>query len=154
MFCNFIKKKLQYRCFPVKFVKLLRISISKNICKRLLAYFHYDYLHHFHYHHFHCNCKMHLYCLRILLTNLVDCNMILCLFQLNFAYFFRHIIFSSFIPSFLFFTRSKRTQNSFTTTGQISDVLFILYLKLFTLPYLYLIAYTYLHLLFILMFSL
>ena len=40
--CNFITKELQYRCFPVKFAKFLRISILKNIYKGLLLYFHYD----------------------------------------------------------------------------------------------------------------
>ena len=30
---------LQHSCFPVKFAKLLRTSISKNICKRLLLVF-------------------------------------------------------------------------------------------------------------------
>ena len=34
--CNFIKKRLQCKCFPVKFVKFWRISILKNICERLL----------------------------------------------------------------------------------------------------------------------
>ena len=34
--CNFIKKKLQHRCFRVKFEKFLRTLILKNICKRLL----------------------------------------------------------------------------------------------------------------------
>ena len=34
--CNFIKKRLQHNCFPVKFVKFLRTHILKNICKRLL----------------------------------------------------------------------------------------------------------------------
>ena len=34
--CNFIKKRLQHRYFPVKFAKLLRTPILKNICKRLL----------------------------------------------------------------------------------------------------------------------
>ena len=29
--CNFIKKRLQHRCFPVKFEKLLRTPILKNI---------------------------------------------------------------------------------------------------------------------------
>ena len=31
-----IKKRLQYRCFPVKFAKFLRTLILKNICERLL----------------------------------------------------------------------------------------------------------------------
>ena len=35
--CNL--KRLQYRCFPVKFPKFLRAPILKNICKRLLLYF-------------------------------------------------------------------------------------------------------------------
>ena len=34
--CNFIKKRLQRRCFPVKFAKFLRTPILKNICERLL----------------------------------------------------------------------------------------------------------------------
>ena len=34
--CNFIKKRLQHRCFPVKFAKFLRTPILKNICGRLL----------------------------------------------------------------------------------------------------------------------
>ena len=36
--CNFIKNRLQHRCFPVKFAKLLRTRILKNICKRLLHF--------------------------------------------------------------------------------------------------------------------
>ena len=35
---NFIKKRLQHRCFPVKFAKFLRTLILKYICKRLLLY--------------------------------------------------------------------------------------------------------------------
>ena len=31
---NFIKNKLQHRCFPVKLAKFLRTPISKNICER------------------------------------------------------------------------------------------------------------------------
>ena len=33
--CNFIKKILQNRCFPMKFAKFLRTPILKNICERL-----------------------------------------------------------------------------------------------------------------------
>ena len=33
---SFIKKTLQHRCFPVKFVKFLRKPILKNICERML----------------------------------------------------------------------------------------------------------------------
>ena len=35
-FCIFIKKRLQHRCFPVKFAKFLKTSFLKNICERLL----------------------------------------------------------------------------------------------------------------------
>ena len=35
--CNFIKKRLQHRWFPVKNVKFLRTHSLKNICKRLLV---------------------------------------------------------------------------------------------------------------------
>ena len=33
---SFIKKRLQYRCFPVNIAKFLRTSILKNICQQLL----------------------------------------------------------------------------------------------------------------------
>ena len=33
---KYFKKKLQRKCFPVKFAKLLRTAIWKNICKRRL----------------------------------------------------------------------------------------------------------------------
>ena len=33
---NAIKKRLQHRCFSVKFAKFLRAPILKNICERLL----------------------------------------------------------------------------------------------------------------------
>ena len=36
LFCNFIKKRLQHRCFPVNIAKFLRTFILKNICERLL----------------------------------------------------------------------------------------------------------------------
>ena len=34
--CNIIKKRLQHSCFPVKFAKLLRTPMLKNICEQLL----------------------------------------------------------------------------------------------------------------------
>ena len=37
-FCNFIKKRLQDRCLPMKFAKLLRTPGLKKICKRLLLF--------------------------------------------------------------------------------------------------------------------
>ena len=33
--CNFIKKRLQHRCFPVNIQKFVRIPIMKNVCERL-----------------------------------------------------------------------------------------------------------------------
>ena len=36
--CNFIKKRLQLRCFSVKFSKFLRILCLKNIQKRLVLF--------------------------------------------------------------------------------------------------------------------
>ena len=36
VFINFIKKRLQHRCFPVKFAKYLRTPILKNIFEWLL----------------------------------------------------------------------------------------------------------------------
>ena len=36
--CNFFKKRLQHRCFPVKFAKILRTPILNNICERLLLH--------------------------------------------------------------------------------------------------------------------
>ena len=36
--CNFIKKRLQYRSFPVIIAKFLRIPILKNICERVLLF--------------------------------------------------------------------------------------------------------------------
>ena len=34
--CNFIIKRLQHGCFPVKFAKFLRTAIWKNFCEQLL----------------------------------------------------------------------------------------------------------------------
>ena len=98
---------------------------------------------------------MQLYCLKILLT-IPFCNMIPCLFQLNFVFFLpAYIFFSSLIPRFSCFTPSKRTQNSFRTIRPILDVLFILifisiviytvYTSLFALSCLYLFTLTYLY---------
>ena len=36
--CNFIKKRLQHRCFSCDIEKFLRIPILKNICERLLLF--------------------------------------------------------------------------------------------------------------------
>ena len=39
--CNFIKKRLETRYFPMNIVKFLRASILKNICERLLLWLTY-----------------------------------------------------------------------------------------------------------------
>ena len=36
--CNFIKKRLQWRCFPANIVDFSKTPILKNICKRLLLH--------------------------------------------------------------------------------------------------------------------
>ena len=36
--CNFIKKRLQHRCFPVIIANFLRTAFLKNNCERLLLY--------------------------------------------------------------------------------------------------------------------
>ena len=36
--CDFIKKRLQDRCFPVSIVKFLRTPILKNICEWLFLF--------------------------------------------------------------------------------------------------------------------
>ena len=103
--------------FIEELVKLFCNSYWQNTpVTATVHYFHYNSHHH---------CKMHLDCLKILLT-IPLCNMIPCLLH-------RHIFFFSLIPSFLLFTPSKRAQNLFTTIRHILDVLFILTQKqLFT----------------------
>ena len=38
--CNFIKRRLQHRCFPVNFAKFLRTPILKNVCERASIFMH------------------------------------------------------------------------------------------------------------------
>ena len=33
--CNFIKKRVQHRCFPVNIAKFLKTPILRNVCERL-----------------------------------------------------------------------------------------------------------------------
>ena len=37
--CNFLKKRLQHRCFPVNIAKFLRTLILMKICEQLLLQF-------------------------------------------------------------------------------------------------------------------
>ena len=37
--CNFVKKRLRHRCFPVNIAKFLRKPILKNLCERLFERF-------------------------------------------------------------------------------------------------------------------
>ena len=89
--------------------------------------------HHFHYHHFHYHRKMHLYHLRIFLTIPLDCNMIPCLFQLNFVFFLPLIFFSSLIPSFPFLHSAKGLRNRFRCS---------LYIYIYIYSYLHFLLYT------------
>ena len=36
--CNFIKKRLQHRCFPVIIANFFKNTYFKNICERLLLF--------------------------------------------------------------------------------------------------------------------
>ena len=38
-YCNFIKKRLQHKCFPVNIAKFLRTPVLNNIFKRLFERF-------------------------------------------------------------------------------------------------------------------
>ena len=40
--CKFLKKRLQHKCFPVKFAKLRRTPILKSICRQLLLEVFYE----------------------------------------------------------------------------------------------------------------
>ena len=77
-----------------------------------------------HHYHFHYHCKMHLCYLKILLTAPL-CNMIPCLLQLILSSFYRHIFFSSLIPSFSFFTRTKGLRIHLRPSNSL-DLLFML----------------------------
>ena len=144
---NFIKKKFQHRCFPVKFVKLLRIPILKNICERLLLHSHYNYLRDFHYHHFDYHCKAHLYRLRILLTIFLDCNMIpsvsakFCLFSCGTHF---HLVYSKL---FVLYAQWKDSEFIYDHQANFRCSLYILHVHNYLHFFITLNAYTYLHLL-------
>ena len=36
--CNFVKKRLQHKCFPMNIAKFLRTPLLKNICELLLLH--------------------------------------------------------------------------------------------------------------------
>ena len=36
--CNFIKRRLQHKCFPVKFAKCLRVPFLQNLFSRVLFF--------------------------------------------------------------------------------------------------------------------
>ena len=76
-------------------VKLFCSSYWQN--PPLTATVHYFHCNSHHHYHFNYHCKMLLYCLKILRT-IPLCNMIPCLFQLNFILFLSSCIFSSFFP--------------------------------------------------------
>ena len=89
--CN-TEKETRTQVFSCKVCDIFRNTYFEEHL-RLLLYFQYNSHRHYHYHHFHYHCKMHLYRLRFLLTIPLDCNMIPCLFQLNFVFFLLAYIF-------------------------------------------------------------
>ena len=95
-------KKTPTQVFFCEICEFLRIPILISICERLLPYFHFN-SHHCQHHHFHYHCKIHLYHLRILLPILIDCNMIPCLFQLTFVFFFPAYVFFYFYSKLFVF---------------------------------------------------
>ena len=75
-FFFFYKKRLQHRCFSVKFAKFLRTPFLTEHLWWLLLY----------------HCKLHLYRLRILLAIPLDCNIISRLFQPNVIFYYLYRI--------------------------------------------------------------
>ena len=71
------KRRLQHRCFYVKFAKFLRTSFLTVYLRWLLL----------------SHCKLHFYRLRILQTIPLDCNIIPLMFQLYFVFFLAAYIF-------------------------------------------------------------
>ena len=109
----------------MKFGKLLKTPFLTEHFRWLLLY----------------HCKIHLYCLRILLT-----------IRLNFAFFFQ-----SYFKPFLRPVIGLRIRLCPPDKFQVFSLCFLLYIYIysyFTLPYLHLIAYTFYTCLLTLMFSL
>ena len=100
-------------------------------------------VHYFHHYHFHYHYKMDLYCLKIILT-ITRCNMIPCLFQLNFVFLLPAYIFSLVLfEAFRFLRLVKGLRVLFTTIRHILDVLFILIIYIYSyLHSLYFLIYT------------
>ena len=100
-------------------------------------------VHYFHHYHFHYHYKMDLYCLKIILT-ITRCNMIPCLFQLNFVFLLPAYIFSLVLfEAFRFLRLVKGLRILFTTIRHILDVLFILIIYIYSyLHSLYFLIYT------------
>ena len=81
--------------FLCEICKILRTSFFTEHPRWLLLY----------------HCKLHLYRLRILLTIPLDCNIIPCLFQLNFVFFLPAYIFlQSYSELFVFYTQQKNSE--------------------------------------------
>ena len=50
--CNFIKKRIQHKCFPLNIANFLRTPVLKNICERLLLKIALDFWNRGHHEHF------------------------------------------------------------------------------------------------------
>ena len=107
---DFITKKLQQRCFPVKFAKSLRTPFLTQHLQWLPLY----------------HCEIHLYRLKIFLT-----------IQLNFALFLK--FFSSLIPSFFLRTvkRLRTTRQILCIFFYFIFISIVIYTSLFSFNCLY-----------------
>ena len=139
--------------FSCEICEILKTLILKDICERMLLYFHYNPHHHYYYHHFHYHRKMHYFRLTMFLTIPLVCNMIpFCFSQILFSsgIYFSLVLFQGF--------RCSRPVKGFRIRLRPPDKFqmfsLYLYLQLFTLPYIHLLAYNYFNCLFILMFFL
>ena len=67
---NFIKKRLQHSCFPMKFAKFLRTRILKNISERLLLEGQFSLL-------FYCENGINQYAVQKILTDVFGVSLLL-----------------------------------------------------------------------------
>ena len=113
----------------------------------VVHYFHYESHNHYHCHHFRCHCKIHLYCLRTLLTIPLDRNMIPCLFLLNFVCFSRTYIFlQSYSKLYVFYAQWKDSEFAYDPQIFLMFSLFILIsISIQTFLFTLILIYTYLH---------
>ena len=113
-------------------------------------YFNYKSHHHYQCHHFHCHCKIHLHCLRILLTIPLNCNMIPRLFPLNFVCFLPKCIFlQSYSRLYTFLRPVKGLRIRLRPSDIFSNfslfILIFISIIIYTFLFTLILIYTYLH---------